>query len=143
MLIKQISVILDNVPGKVQEISQLLDAERINIRAITVASTDDISTVRLVVDDPAKALNVLKSSGYSVKEADVIAVEVPDHPGGLQAILKPLKEANINVPYMYTHLGRAENGNAIVIVGVNRTQEALQVLKANWVSIHGKGVNSL
>ena len=143
MLIKQISVILDNVPGKVQEISQLLDAERINIRAITVASTDDISTVRLVVDDPAKALNVLKSSDYSVKEADVIAVEVPDHPGGLQAILKPLKEANINVPYMYTHLGRAENGNAIVIVGVNRTQEALQVLKANWVSIHGKGVNSL
>lgn len=99
MPVSQISVSLDNVPGKFLSVSECLGFEGINIRAISVADTSDMSTVRLVTDDPKKTLDVLKSHGYSTKEADVIAVEVPDHPGGLQAILRPLKTANINVLY--------------------------------------------
>ena len=143
MCIKQLSVSVNNVPGKLQDVSQLLGVERINIRAISVADTADISTVRLVVDDPEKTVHVLKAHGYPVVETDVIAVEVPDHPGGLQAVLKPLKRAKINVLYLYPYLGRGETGQAIIIVGVNKTQEAIEVLKENWVRIFGKEVYTL
>jgi len=143
MCVKQISVSLDNVPGQFLAVSERLGVEGINIRAISVADTSDISTVRLVVDDPQKALNVLKSHGYSLKESDVIAVEVPDHPGGLQAILKPLKAANINVLYFYPFLGRGESGQPIIIVGVNRTEEALEIFKKNWVHTFGKEIYTL
>ena len=143
MCVKQVSVSLDNTPGKLLDVSQVLGAEGINIRAISVADTSDISTVRFVADDPTKTTNVLKSHGYSVKETDVIAVEVPDHPGGLQAILKPLKRANINVLYLYPYLGRGESGQAIIIMGVNKTKEAIEVLKKNWVHTFGKEIYAL
>jgi hypothetical protein len=143
MFIRQISVNLDNVPGKLQGMSQLLGAERINIRAISIVSTSDTSTVRLVADDPVKTINILKASGYSAEEADVVVVKVPDHPGGLQAILKPLEKANINVLYLYSHLGRAASGNTIVILGVDKTKEAIEVLKENWVYIFGKEAYTL
>ena len=143
MSVTQISVSLDNVPGKLLDVSQILGAEGINIRAISVADTSDMSTVRFVSDDPKKTVNVLKSHGYSVKETDVIAVEIPDHPGGMQAILKPLKRADINVLYLYPYLGRGESEQAIVIVGVNKTEEAIEVLKKNWVHIFGKEIYAL
>ena len=143
MCAKQISISLDNVPGKLLDVSQLLGAEGINIRAISVADTSDISTVRFVTDDPEKTTNVLKSQGYSVKETEVIVVEVPDHPGGLQAILKPLKGADINVLYLYPFLGRGESGQPIVIVGVDRTKEAIEILKKNWVPTLGKEIYAL
>ena len=143
MCVKQISVSLENVPGKLQDVSECLGAEGINIRAISVADTSDISTVRFVADDPEKTSNVLRSHGYSVKESDVIAVEVPDHPGGLQAVLKPLKGANINVLYLYPYLGRGESGQAIIIVGVDKTEEAIRVLGKNWVHTFGKEIYAL
>ena len=143
MSVKQISVSLENMPGKLLAISEYLGAEGINIRAISVADTSDISTVRFVVDDPDKCANVLRSQGYSLKETDVMAVEVPDHPGGLQAILKPLKAANINVLYLYPYLGRGESGQPIVIVGVNQTEDATKVLKKNWVQTLGKEIYSM
>ena len=101
MFIKQISVSLDNVPGALSQVSEILGNEGVNIRAVSVADTADISTVRFVVDEPSKAINILNTNGYSVKETDVLAVETPDHPGGLNAVLKPLKEGNINVHYLY------------------------------------------
>ena len=143
MFVKQISISLDNVPGKLMDVSERLGIEGINIRAISVADTADISTVRFVTDDPAKTTNVLRSHGYSVKETDVIAVEVPDHPGGLRAVLKPLKAANINVLYLYPYLGRGESGQPIVIVGVDRTEEATKVLEKNWVRTFGKEIYAL
>ena len=143
MFVKQISISLDNVPGKLLNVSQFLGVEGINIRAISVADTSDISTVRFVADDPRKTTNVLRSHGYSVKETDVIAVEVPDHPGGLQAILKPLKDADINVLYLYPYLGRGESGQPIIIVGVDKTKEAIEVLKKNWVHTFGDEIYAL
>ena len=143
MSVIQVSVSLENVPGKFLDVSQRLGAEGINIRAISVADTSDISTVRFVADNPQRTVNVLKSHGYSVKETDVIAVEVPDHPGGLQAVLKPLKGAGINVLYLYPYLGRGESGQPIVILGVDRTKEAVEVLKQNWVHTFGKEIYAL
>ena len=78
-----------------------------NIRAISVADTSDSSTVRFVFDDPEKAKNILIATGYTPKETEVLAVEIPDHPGQRDArVLKPLKAAGINVHYLYPHLGR-------------------------------------
>ncbi len=143
MSVTQISISLENVPGKFLEVSELLGTEGINIRAISVADTADISTVRFVTDNPEKTANVLRSHNYSVKETEVIAVEVPDHPGGLRAVLKPLKEANINVTYFYPYLGRGGSGQPIVIIGVDKTSEAVKVLKRNWVHTFGKEIYAL
>jgi len=143
MAVRQISISLENVPGRLLDVSERLGIEGINIRAISVADTSDISTVRFVTDDPAKASNVLRSHAYAVKETDVIALEVPDHPGGLRAVLKPLKAANINVLFLYPYLGRGESGQAIVIMGVDKTKEAMEVLKKNWVQTFGKEIYAL
>jgi hypothetical protein len=142
MVITQISISLDNVPGALSKVSEVLGREGVNIRAISVADTSDISTVRFVVDDPVKAKNILKAQGYSPKETGVIAVETPDHPGGLNAVLKPLRAAGINVHYLYPHLGRTSN-NAIVILGVDKTEEAQKVLQENWVRTVGKEVYNI
>jgi len=143
MCIKQISISLSNEPGQFLAVSENLGAEGINIRAISVADTADVSTVRIVTDNPDKTLMVLKSHNYSVKETEVLAVEVPDHPGGLQAILKPLYTAGINVHYFYPFLGRSASGQAIVIIGVDRTGEAAALFQKNWVKTFGDEVYSL
>jgi hypothetical protein len=140
MVVKQISVSLDNQPGMFLKISEVLGNEGINIRAISVADTSDISTVRFVSDNPDKTEAVLNSEGYSVRIKEVIAVEIPDHPGALQTLLKPLKDAAINVHYLYPFLGRGESGQPIVIMGLDRTSEALDILKQNWVHTFGEEI---
>ena len=142
MFIKQISISLENEPGILSNVSEIMGNEGVNIRAISVADTSDISTVRFVVDDPQKAINILKTHGYAVKETDVLAVETPDHPGGLNAVLRPLKSANINVHYLYPYLGRVSD-QAIVILGVDKTEEAEKVLKQNWVHTLGEEIYNL
>lgn len=134
MRIKQISVVLDNIPGKLANISDFLGAEGINIRAITVADTSDLTTIRMVVDDPKKAVLVLEGHEFKVRQREVLAVETPDHPGGLNAVLKPLKDANINVHYLYPYIGRIGN-NAILIVGVDKLDEAIDTMNKNWVHL--------
>ena len=136
MSIKQLSVSLSNVPGAFATVSELLGREGVNIRAISVADTSDISTVRFVVDDHEKAKNILTGGGYDPREVDVLAVEIPDHPGSVLAVLKPLMAAGINVHYLYPHLGHID-GQAIVILGVDRTADAQQVLADNYVTTLG------
>lgn len=104
MPVKQISISLENIPGKLSEVSDYLGENGINIIGLSVADTADISAVRFVASDPEKAGNVLRSHGFAVKMTDVLAVESPNHPCGLNAILKPLKEADVNVNYLYTCL---------------------------------------
>ena len=142
MFIKQISISLDNMPGMLSKVSEILGNEGVNIRAISVADTADISTVRFVVDDPTKAINILTTNGFAIKETDVLAVETPDHPGGLNAVLRPLKDASINVHYLYPYLGRASD-QAIVILGVDKIEETEKVLKQNWVHMLGKEIYNL
>jgi hypothetical protein len=141
MPVKQISVSLENVPGKLSEVSDYLGANGINIIALSVADTADISAVRFVANDPEKAANVLRSHGYAIKMSEVLAVETPNHPGGLNAVLRPLKEVSINVKYLYTCLGTGEK--TVLIVGVDKMDEAVQVLKKNWVPMYDKELYSM
>ena len=141
MPVKQISVSLENIPGKLSEVSDYLGDNGINIIALSVADTADLSAVRFVANDPEKAINVLKSHGYSVKVTEVLAVEAPNHPGGLNAVLKPLKETKINVNYLYTCLGRGEN--TVLIMGVDNIEGATQVLTKNWVHMYNEELYKL
>jgi len=131
MPVKQISLSLENVPGKLSEVSEYLGGNGVNIIALSVAESTEISAVRFVANDPVKAVNVLESHGFKVKVKEVLAVEAPNHPGGLNALLKPLKEADININYLYTCLGRGEN--TVLIVDVDKMDQAIKVLKKNWV----------
>lgn len=142
MIIKQLSVSLENIPGKLSHISEIMGKEGVNIRAISVADTSDISTVRFVVDDPTRAVNILKSCNYTVKETEVLAVETPDHPGGLNAVLRPLKAAHINVLFLYPFLGRVSD-QAIIILGVDNIEETDRILKQNWVRTFGKEIYNM
>lgn len=141
MPVKQISVSLENVPGKLSEMSDYLGENGINIIGISVADTTDISAIRFVASDPEKAVNVLKTHGYSIKITEVLAVEAPNHPGGLNAVLKPLKEISINVNYLYTCLVRGEK--TVLIVGVDKMEEAIQVLRKNWVHMYDEELYKL
>ena len=141
MPVKQISVSLENVPGKLSEVSDYLGENGINIIALSIADTADISAVRFVANDPQKAINVLRTHGYSIKTTDVLAVEAPNHPGGLNAILKPLKEVSVNVSYLYTCLGAGEK--TVLIVGVDKMDEAIQVLRKNWVHMFDEELYTL
>jgi hypothetical protein len=141
MAVQQISVSLENEPGKFSEVIDYLGDNGINIIALSVADTADISAVRFVATDPGKAVNVLKSHGYAVKVTEVLAVEAPDHPGGLNAVLKPLKEMKINVNYLYTCLRTGEN--TVLIMGVDRLEEANQVLQKNWVHMYDEELYTL
>ena len=141
MPVKQISVSLENVPGKLSELSDYLGENGINIIGISVADSADISGIRFVPSDPEKAANVLKTHGYSIKITEVLAVEAPNHPGGLNAVLKPLKEISINVNYLYTCLVRGEK--TVLIVGVDKMEEAIQVLRKNWVHMYDEELYKL
>jgi hypothetical protein len=131
MPVKQIIVTLENVPGKLSEVSDYLGENGINIIALSVVDTADVSAVRFVANNPDKAVNVLTSHGYVIRMNEVLAVETPNHPGGLNAVLKPLKEVSINVNYLYTCLGTGEK--TVLIMGVDKMEEAIRVLKKNWV----------
>ncbi|MDI6765133.1 MAG: amino acid-binding protein [Thermodesulfobacteriota bacterium] len=141
MPVKQISVSLENVPGKLSEMSDYLGENGINIIGISVADSADISGIRFVASDPEKAANVLRTHGYSIKITEVLAVEAPNHPGGLNAVLKPLKEISINVNYLYTCLVRGEK--TVLIVGVDKMEEAIQVLRKNWVHMYDEELYKL
>jgi hypothetical protein len=141
MPVKQISVSLENVPGKLSEVSDYLGENGINIIALSISDMADISAFRFVANDPEKAINVLRSRGYSIKTTDVLAVEAPNHPGGLNAILKPLKEILINVNYLYACLGIGDR--TVLIVGVDKMDEAIQVLRKNWVHMFDEELYTL
>lgn len=141
MPVKQISVSLENVPGKLSEVSDYLGENGINIIALSAADTSDISSIRFIASDPEKAANVLRSHGYSIKITDVLAVEAPNHPGGLNAVLKPLKEISVNVHYLYTCLGTGEK--TVLIMGVDKMTEAIQVLSRNWVHLYDEELYTL
>ena len=136
MAVTQISVLLEHEPGELSRVSDLLGHEGVNIGAITLADASDAAIVRFIPDDPEKGVQVLKNAGYHVNTRQVIAVETPDHPGGLNAVLKPLAENGINVLYLYPFLRRAGD-KAILIFRTDDTEKAEQVLKDNWVQSMG------
>ncbi len=134
MSVRQVSVFLENKAGRLAEVSKLLGAAGINIRALSVADTSDYGILRLIVDDPAKAVEALVRQGFSASETEVIAVEVPDKPGGLGYVLEVLEVKGVNVEYMYAFVAKASE-DALVIFRVGTPEEARQVLREAGINV--------
>lgn len=134
MKVQQISVFLENKSGRLAELTQTLGAANINIRALSIADTSDFGILRLIVNKPDQALNVLKEAGFTVSITDVIAVEVKDEPGGLGGILKLLQDSGINIEYLYAFLEKSSI-DALVVFRVEQINEAIELLTKNNVNI--------
>jgi len=134
MKVEQLSIFLENKTGRLAEVTHALGKADINIRALSLADTSEFGILRLIVDDHEKAKAVLKEQGFTVGRTHVVAVQVDDRPGGLDAILRLLSENGINVEYMYAFV-QAASRNALLILRFDKTDQALEVLMEHKVPI--------
>jgi len=134
MFVKQLSVFLENAPGRLRAVTSVLAENSINIRALTLADTSDFGVLRLIVDKPELAVIILKEKNFTVKLADVIAVEMDDTPGGLDNVLQVLDTREVNIEYMYAFMG-AKPRKALVIFRVDKLEEAVESLKAKGIRL--------
>ena len=134
MKITQISVFLENRKGRLYDVCALLGKNKINIRALTVAESEDFGVLRIVVDKPQEALNLLRANKFTANFTDIVAVEVDDRPGGLARILKLLQSTNINVEYMYGFVEKFSN-KALLVFRFENIDKALEVLKKNKIKV--------
>lgn len=135
MMVEQISIFIENKSGRLAEVSRILGDAGVNIRALSLADTSDFGILRLIVNDRERAMSALKGKGFTVSKTVVVAVEVPDQPGGLASILQVLDSETINVEYMYAFVERC-GSNAVIIFRFDETEKAIAVLAA-------KGFNML
>lgn len=132
MTAKQVSIFLENRAGRLADVTTLLGDNGVNIRALSLADTADFGILRLIVNDPDKALSLLKKAGLTVRETEVVAAEVPDRPGGLAEILRLLSAEQINVEYMYAFV-RSPAESAIMIFRFDDPARALEVLQRKGI----------
>ena len=137
MSVKQISVFLENRPGCLHEMTKALADAGIDLRGLSLAETSDFGIVRLIVDDVKGTANTLKDAGFVASLTDVLAVEVPNVPGGLNKVLEVLDGAGVNVEYMYAILGNKRSDTAYMIFRVNDNLKASSALTGSGVKIMG------
>lgn len=137
MKIKQISVFLENRKGRLSDICSMLGAAGVNIRALTIAETETFGVLRMVVDKPAAAMEVFRTHSVTANQTEVVAVEVPDTPGGLAHVLKILTDNGLNVEYMYGFVEKFSE-NALLVFRFDDPEKAHQTLKANGVNVVGE-----
>lgn len=133
----QISVFLENRKGRLHEVCSLLGQNRINIRALTIAETQDFGILRIVVDKPDEALKILKKNGFVVHLTDIVAIEVDDRPGGLAGILKILMDSDINIEYMYGFVEKFSD-KALLVLRFEDPDKAIRILKQKKIKVIGK-----
>lgn len=134
MLVKQISVFLENKSGRLADVTRTLGENSINIRALSIADTTDFGILRLIVNRPDDAYRILKESGFTVSETDVIAVEIDDNPGGLGKVLKLMDDYQINIEYLYAFLEK-KNKEALVVFRVEQVEKAIEALLSHNVNV--------
>lgn len=135
MAIKQISVFLENRSGRLFELCDELGKAGINMRALSIGEAADFGIIRMIVNDPDAAVKKLEAAGFTAKATDVLAVEIPDVPGGLAKVLGALKDKGINVEYAYAFVARSGD-KAIVsmrVEDVTMAEEALTAAGYNLV----------
>ena len=137
MKLIQISIFLENKKGRLLDVCSLLGANKINIRALTVAESDNFGVLRLVVDKPQEATTLLKANGFVANLTEIVGVEVPDKPGGLADVLKILSKHNINVEYMYGFLEKASN-RALLVFRFDSPDTAIEALKVSKIRVVGQ-----
>ena len=134
MKVRQISVFMENRAGRLAEVARLLGKANVNIRALSLADTSDFGILRLIVNDVDKAVSALRGAGHTVSLTDVVAVEIPDKPGGLAGVLETLSQGTVNVEYMYAFVEKTSD-KAVVIFRFENADNAVKVLQKAGISI--------
>ena len=133
----QLSIFLENKRGRLFDVCTFLGQHDINIRALTVAESDDFGVLRLVVKDPHATAKILKDGGFVVHETEVVAIEVDDKPGGLARVLGAISKHNINVEYMYGFV-EPSSTKAMMVFRFDDPHKAAQALKAGHIKVVGR-----
>jgi hypothetical protein len=134
--VRQISVFLENRPGALKEMTAVLAANAIDMRAFSLAETSDFGIARVIVDDVRKTADVLQEAGFVYNLTPVIGVALPDVPGGLDQVLETLAEAQVNIEYMYAFLGGKKDA-AYMIFRVADNEKASAALQARGIRLVG------
>ncbi|GAB4274049.1 MAG: ACT domain-containing protein [Coriobacteriia bacterium] len=129
MKVRQISVFIENRVGRVSEVTGLLGENDINIRGFSVADTAEFGILRLVVDDPDRALDVLRDAGFTAREDEVICIDLPDTPGALANALRVVSDAGVNIEYIYSLV------STFVVLNVENPDRALTLLEGKPVKL--------
>ena len=128
MAIKQLTVFVENKQGAIVSITETLSKHNINLRALSIAETQEFGILRLIVDNEATAEKILAEAGYLIKITDVVGVKISDEPGKLSEALKVLDENKINMEYLYAFMTRTEK-HAYVVIRVEDNVSAEASLK--------------
>jgi hypothetical protein len=134
MKLHQISVFLENTPGQLKQACDRLAEAGLNMLTLSLADTKSFGILHIIVQDWQRARDILKEAGFAVNVVEVLAVEVPDRPGGLAAILGPAEAAGLNVEYMYAFaFGRGDK--AVMILRFSDIEAAITALKKAGISL--------
>ena len=128
MHVKQISVFIENAPGKLADFTRMLGEKGIDLMSLSIADTTNFGILRFIVADYANAVKQIEEAGYAVSLTDVLAVEVPDRPGGLAEMLRLLGENDISIEYLYSFV-RGRQGSALIVFRVADVEKAMRVLE--------------
>ncbi len=129
MKLKQIVVSIENSPGRLLEVTETLGNAGINLRALNLVDTGAFGQLRLLVSDVGKARQILMRMQVSAFVNEVVAVEIDDTPGSLAGLLKPLKDANVSVIFMYAFIGGFSGDKAVMIFRFSDNDKAIEILK--------------
>jgi len=136
MKIHQLSLFLENSPGKALEPCRVLSCAGVNIRTLNLADTQQFGILRLIVDDWERGRQLLQAAGYVVNVTEVVAVEVDDRPGGLVRLLECLDSSGVNIEYMYAFtFGR--DGRAVLIFRFDSPDVAIERLRGSAINVLG------
>jgi hypothetical protein len=127
--VKQLAVFIENKPGRVSEIAGIVGRAGANIRGFSVSDTADYGIMRLVLDQPELGRAALKDAGFTVREDEVICVELPDEPGALGKVLHAVSDAGVNIEYVYSLVGTS------IVLNVSDADRALQLLEGSPVKL--------
>jgi hypothetical protein len=139
MYTKQVSIFLENKKGRLADVTRILADNRINIRALSMADMADLGVLRLIVDDSARCLGVLKEHELVAQETEVVVAEIEDKPGGLHRIVDVLGRDGTSIEYMYAFCAKNRD-NAIVVLKINDAGRAVETLKRNGISVLSEDV---
>ena len=134
MTIEQLSVFVENKPGKLLEALETLSAAKIDMRALSLADTSDFGILRIIVDKPEHALEILYDAGFLVKSNQVLAVVIGDKPGGLATVVRLLSDGEVNIEYTYAFVAHSHD-KAYVILRVDNNDAAVKILTTNDIPL--------
>lgn len=140
MTVRQISVFIENKPGMLVKITDALGNAGVDIRAMSLADTQDFGILRLIVDGTEKAISALKAAGCITSVTDVIVAELPDTPGAMTETVRLLAENGINIEYIYAFVSPTKNKRAYIVFRIKDTEGASEVLTENGITLAGDGM---